>query len=198
MQIVLEILLLVLAYLCGAIPFGYIITKKKSGKNLLNLGSGNVGSTNVRRVLGSKLALVTQLLDMLKGFLPVAIYLLLKTETVLPYYPYLLAIGAIIGHDFSVFLNFKGGKGVNTTLGASIMLAPYAVLASVMIYYLVKWRFRYVSLGSLALAVALPLVEFLVNGASPTFYYLGICTFLSVFLHRANILRLINGTELPS
>lgn len=198
MQIYLEIVVLVMVYLCGAIPFGYIITKQQTGKNILDLGSGNVGSTNVRRTVGSKLAFVCQLLDMLKGFLPVAIYLLLKPATVLPYYPYLLAIVAILGHDFSVFLKFKGGKGVNTTLGASILLSPYAVLAAVMIYYLVKWRFKYVSLGSLALAVALPVVEVFVNDFSPTFYYLGLCAFFIIILHWANIIRLIKGTELPS
>lgn len=198
MHIFLEIVVLVLAYLCGAIPFGYLITKKQTGKNILELGSGNVGSTNVRRAVGSKLALVTQLLDMLKGFFPVAFFLLIKQETVLPYYPYLLAIAAIIGHDFSVFLNFRGGKGVNTTLGASILLAPYAVLVSVLIYYMVKWRFKYVSLGSLAIAVALPFVGVLVNGVSPVFYYLVISAFLIVVLHWANIIRLLNGTELPS
>ena len=193
----LRIALVLFSYLLGAIPFGYLLTKITTGKNILKLGSGNMGSTNVGRVAGKKTAIITQLLDMSKGFLPVAIYLLLfngetgKSE----FYLYCVALAPIIGHDFSVFLIFKGGKGVNTTLGASVLLAPISVFISVGVHFIVRLIFKYVSLGSIILGIALPLSELLIHGFSPTFYFLLVCMFLIIFTHRSNIIRLINNQE---
>ena len=193
-----NILFLLLTYLLGSIPFGYLITKYYTGKNILELGSGNVGSTNVKRIAGKKLSVITQVLDMFKGLLPIALFLIIDPITSIPYYIFMLALAAIIGHDFSLFLKFKGGKGVNTTLGASLLIAPYAVLIAVGIYFLVKWRFKFVSLGSIALAIAMPLTELIIYGITPSFLYLTICSVLIIFLHRKNIVRLLQGTELPS
>ena len=125
-----EISGLFVAYLLGAVPFGFILTKMSTGKNIMHEGSGNVGSTNVKRIAGRKISIYTQVLDMLKGLLPVAIFLLLDdkvTSGFHPYYVYGLAMAAIIGHDFSIYIRFRGGKGVNTTLGASFLLAPWSV-----------------------------------------------------------------------
>ncbi len=202
MVLLLEIFLLLVTYLWGSIPFGYLLTKRAIGENILELGSGNVGSTNVKRIAGKKMAVITQLLDLFKGFLPVALYMYFNTygsfTATIPYYSYLLGITSIIGHDFSVFLKFKGGKGVNTTLGASVLVAPYAVFISVALYYIVKWRFKYVSLGSILLGIALPLSELLFNHITPTFYYLLICSALIIVRHQKNISRLVRGTELQS
>lgn len=193
-----QIFFLLITYLWGSIPFGYLLTKYSTGKNITEFGSGNVGSTNVKRIAGKKISIITQLLDMLKGLLPVAIFLIFNTDPALYNYIFLLAIAAILGHDFSLFLKFKGGKGVNTTLGASLLLAPYSVFISVGIYYIVKWRFKYVSLGSIVLAIGLPLIEIILYGTTPTFYYLMISSILIILLHRKNIVRLVKGTELLS
>ncbi|MFA9389457.1 MAG: glycerol-3-phosphate 1-O-acyltransferase PlsY [Prolixibacteraceae bacterium] len=195
----LEIGCLVLTYLLGSIPFGYILTKAKTGKNILEAGSGNVGSTNVRRVAGKKIALYTQLLDMFKGLLPVALFLYFTKFQGMEtpgYFFYALALAAILGHNFSIFLKFKGGKGVNTTLGASLLLAPYSVFSAVLVYYVIKWRFKFVSLGSLCLGLTLPLVELILHRFSSTFYYLLICSLLIFLMHWKNILRLLQGNEL--
>lgn len=196
----LKISFVLLSYLIGSIPFGYLLTKFYTGKDILKLGSGNVGSTNVRRFAGRKIAVITQLLDMTKGFLPVAIYLFFVDEKTgnSDFYVLWLALAAIIGHDFSVFLKFKGGKGVNTTLGASILIAPVSVFISVAIYFLVKWQFKFVSLGSLILGISLPITELIFHGLTSTFYYLLVCMVLIILLHRTNIIRLFNRRELSS
>ena len=193
-----EISLIVLTYLLGSVPFGYVFTRRFTGKNIREQGSGNIGSTNVRRVAGPKAALFTQLCDMLKGLLPVTGILLALYAKCYPFneiYVYLIALAAILGHNFSLFLRFNGGKGVNTTLGASILLSPLPVLSGVLVYYLVKWKTKYVSLGSLSLSVSLPIVEFLIHGLSNQFYYFMLCAALIILMHLPNINRLIKGTE---
>jgi len=194
----LEISLILVAYLIGSVPFGYIFTKQIAGINIREHGSGNIGSTNVRRVAGPKVALVTQLCDMLKGLLPVAAVMYLQFRNIYifdAYFIFAVGLASILGHNFSLFLKFKGGKGVNTTLGASLLLAPISVFASVLVYYLVKWRSRYVSLGSLFLALTLTLTELVIHPVSFLFYYLLSCTLLIVLMHISNIKRLLEGTE---
>ena len=199
MNSAMPIILIVATYLIGSIPVGYLLTRYATGKNIREYGSGNIGSTNVKRIAGKKIALITQLLDMLKGLLPVSLYLLFFSNSgAASYWVYGIALAAILGHDFSVFLKFKGGKGVNTTLGASVLLAPVAVFGSVALYFIVKWRFKYVSLGSLVLAAALPIISFIQNNITPTFYYLLICTALITVLHAKNIQRLLRNEEIPS
>lgn len=193
-----EILLVLVTYLWGSIPFGYLLTKFSLGENILEFGSENIGSTNVRRIAGKRLSIITQLLDMLKGLLPVALFLVCNTSISTPNYVFFLALAAIVGHDFSVFLKFKGGKGVNTTLGASLLLAPYSVFISVAVYFIVKWQFKYASLGSIALALTMPIIELILHQGTPTLYYLLACSFLIILLHQNNIRRLIKGTELSS
>ena len=193
-----EIALILFAYLLGAIPFGYIFTRKYLGKNIMELGSGNIGSTNVERIGGKKLGLLTQVCDISKGLIPVSIVYILNIKGVYnfnEYYIYLVALTPILGHDFSVFLKLKGGKGVNTTLGASVLLAPVAVAISVLIYYLVKWKFKTVSIGSMVLALTLLIFELVSHKVGLLFYYLLICTLLIVFKHIPNIKRLLNKTE---
>jgi len=193
-----EISLILVAYLIGSVPFGYIFTKQIAGINIREHGSGNIGSTNVRRVAGPKVALLTQLCDMFKGLLPVAAVMYVQFRNIYifdAYFIYAVGLASVLGHNFSLFLKFKGGKGVNTTLGASLLLAPISVFASVLVYYLVKWRSRYVSLGSLFLAGTLTLTEFVIHPVSYLFYYLLSCTLLIVLMHISNIKRLLEGTE---
>jgi len=196
-----EILLILTAYIIGSIPFGYIFTRKYTGKSILELGSGNIGSTNVGRIAGKKIAVLTQACDMSKGLLPVALVYFLNIENFYhfeEYDFYLVALATILGHDFSLFLKLKGGKGVNTTLGASLLLAPFSVLLSVLIYLIVKWRYKYVSLGSICLAISLTISDLVVHEISFLFYYLLICSSLIIIKHIPNIKRLLNGTEYQS
>jgi glycerol-3-phosphate acyltransferase PlsY len=198
MKIELEVLFVFIAYLVGAIPFGYIFTKRFAGINIREHGSGNIGSTNVRRVAGNKIAIATQLCDMLKGLLPVATVMYLQINNIYTfdtYFIYAIGIASVLGHNFSIFLKFKGGKGVNTTLGASVLLAPFSVFASVLIYFVVRWLSKYVSLGSLFLAVTLTLTDLIIHPVSELFYYLLTFTILIVVMHIPNIKRLIDGTE---
>lgn len=200
MSITLQIAFILLSYFLGAIPFGYILTRHFTGKNIMKIGSGNIGSTNVKRIAGKKIAIITQLLDMFKGFLPVVLYLYFidDKKTISEFYVYYVALSTIIGHDFSIFLKFKGGKGVNTTLGTSVLIAPFSVFISVLIYFIVKWRLKYVSLGSIILGIALPIIELFIHSLSSTFYYLVVCMLLIILRHRTNINRLIQNQELSS
>lgn len=193
-----EIAFLLLAYISGAVPYGYILTKKYTGKIILQTGSGNIGSTNVARVAGKKISIMVQLADMLKGLIPVLC--LLFVNFIYPnYFPdsfkFLVAFATILGHNYSVFLIFKGGKGVNTTLGASVLLAPIEVFSSVAVFFIVKWRLKYVSMGSIALASMLPLTGLIIYGVNFNFYYLLACAFMILFRHKSNIKRLITGAE---
>jgi glycerol-3-phosphate acyltransferase PlsY len=196
-----EILLVLLAYLLGSIPFGYLFTKKLTGKNILDLGSGNIGSTNVGRIAGKKVAVLTQVCDMSKGLLPVLLVYFLNTGNIFPFEKYficLVALSTIIGHDFSIFLKLKGGKGVNTTLGASLLLAPYSVAVSVLFYFIIKWKFKFVSLASICLAFFLTITDLVIHEISFLTLYLCLCSGLILIQHRGNMMRLVVGTELRS
>jgi len=187
-----------LAYLSGSIPFGYLLVKGKTGKNIMQSGSGNIGSTNVRRVAGKKISAFTQLLDMAKGLIPVGAYLLLFNKGFLNLqydFVYAIALATILGHNYSIFLKFKGGKGVNTTLGASVLFAPIPVFTSVAVYFISKSILKYVSASSLALAIALPVTALIISGIDMLFYYLLVCSILILFQHRSNIIRLSHGKE---
>jgi acyl phosphate:glycerol-3-phosphate acyltransferase len=195
-----EILLLLFAYLSGSIPFGYILTKRFTGLNILKQGSGNIGSTNVGRIAGKKVAIIVQILDMLKGLIPVALVLLLQKLHVTDfpdYFIFLQAFATIIGHDFSIFLRFRGGKGVNTTLGATVLLAPLSVFCAVGVYYFIKWRFKYVSAGSLAIAITLTIATVIFYPDHYLWAYLFACSCLIVIRHIPNLKRLRAGDELP-
>jgi len=191
-------LLLFLAYLSGAVPYGYLLTRKSTGLNILKEGSGNIGSTNVGRIAGKTVALQVQLLDMMKGLLPVALVLFLDTMVRMDfpdYFVFLVALLTTIGHNFSVFLRFRGGKGVNTTLGASVLLAPISVFSSVAVYFLVKWQLKFVSAGSIALALFLPLSGVLFSPNKLIHFYLLVCCLLILLRHTGNLKRLIAGQE---
>ena len=135
---------------------------------------------------------------MSKGLILVLIVYVLNIKEIcslLEYYIYLVAIVTIIGHDFSIFLKLKGGMGVNTTLGASVLLAAVAVGISVLIYFLVKWKFKTVSIGSIVLALTLLIFELVSHKVGLLFYYLLICTVLILIKHIPNIKRLLNKSE---
>ncbi|MCC6547064.1 glycerol-3-phosphate 1-O-acyltransferase PlsY [Candidatus Sumerlaeota bacterium] len=190
-----DVLLLFACYLVGAIPTGLLVSRLLGGINIREHGSRNIGATNVWRVLGWKLGLLTFAIDVLK-----AAAILLAVEQ-LPQGPiqHLLVFGGVavlLGNFFNVFLNFKGGKGVATSLGVFLALAPKAILLAFLIFLVVFAISRYVSLGSLCAAVALPLLTYYFHrGDQALLVMVIIVAVLVIVKHRTNIVRLLNGTE---
>ena len=164
-------------------------------------GSKNTGSTNAARVLGAKLGILTLILDISKGLVPTLIAILLKVDffenlTKIENFDYVLVgICAILGHVFSIFMNFKGGKAVATTLGVFLVLVPKAILFAAIVFFVVFAIFRYVSLSSILAAVSLPIFTYFLY-QQIIYVILGILiAILIVAKHKSNIERLRNGTE---
>ena len=188
---VLTILLIVIAYLVGSIPSGFILGRL-AGVDVRDAGSGNIGATNVARVLGKGRGLLTLLADTAKGFVPVFIgqRLGLSDAAVA-----LVAIAAFLGHLYPVFLRFRGGKGVATAFGALLALAPLATLIMIFIFGAAVLGSRRVSLGSMAAALAAPIALWVF---SYSVELVAMSAFLWVMItlrHRDNIKRLLAGTE---
>lgn len=182
------------AFLCGSIPFGLVLVKLAGKGDVRQHGSGNIGATNVSRVGGKALGVVTLLLDVLKGFLPVFVAKKLGLgESALS----LLSLAAVLGHMFTPWLAFKGGKGVATALGVALAFRAGMVLPALGVFIAVLLVFRYVSLGSVLSAFALPLI-LVWRGATPVVLLLWIDIALLVILkHHENIRRLLKGAETP-
>jgi len=189
--VVKEILLVAVAYLVGAIPTGLLLGKAM-GVDIRASGSGNIGATNAYRTLGKKVGILTLAGDCLKGIVPV---LALKLMGVPDLWVVLGGLAAFLGHVYTVFLGFKGGKGVATALGVFLVISPLAVLCSLMVFLLVVWKWRYVSLGSITAAAAMPLFVILIEHKSfPTLLAIIVASII-VQKHRENIERLKAGTE---
>ncbi len=211
------VLALAIAYLLGAVPFGYLLVKWKTGGDVRSSGSGNIGATNVARVLGRKLGYAVFALDVLKGATPVALAGLwlhgssagaaLAGPAMLGLW-LLTAFAAIAGHIFPVWLGFRGGKGVATSLGVVLAIYPFFTLPglialAVWVVFALIWR--YVSLASIAAAVAFPaalLAMSLAFGGAwaprhiwPLLAFGVAMPLLVILRHRTNIARLIAGTE---
>jgi acyl-phosphate glycerol 3-phosphate acyltransferase len=199
-------LTIVLSYLLGAIPFGYLIAHCR-GVDLFRQGSGNIGATNVGRLLGRRFGILVFLLDFAKGALPAAAASWLAAESAegngLPRdsLPVLAGLAAFLGHVFPVYLGFRGGKGVATGAGAVAVLAPGPALGALLVWLVVVCAFRYVSLASLAAAAALCLLRLgLVEGpfAEGNRIVTGFCLLAAALValrHRGNVGRLLHGTE---
>jgi glycerol-3-phosphate acyltransferase PlsY len=190
------------AYLLGSVPTGYLLIRLFRHQDIRAVGSGNIGATNVLRSGGKKLGLVTFLLDTLKGC--AAVWLggflgaLLMPATPLRTAEAIAALCAIVGHMFTVWLRFKGGKGVATGFGVFLASAPWAALAAVAVFILVFLLSRYVSLASILGALSFPLFAlFLVHGPQSTAFLATqwIAALLIVAKHHQNIRRLLTGTE---
>jgi len=187
--------LLVLSYLVGATPTSYLVGKALHDVDLREHGSGNLGATNAFRVLGWRSALPVMVVDVAKGFVPVALFPGLAGAG----FSWSLAFGAaaIFGHMFSVWVHFRGGKGVATSAGVFLALAPGAVGAAAIVWALVVAATRYVSLGSIAAALALPLFVTLLGGEGEK-GLIGFTIALAVavvWAHRSNVRRLLKGEE---
>lgn len=190
------ILSLFIAYLVGSIPCAYIYCKLR-GKDIRKEGSGNVGATNAGRIFGKSAFFTVFLFDALKGFLPVYFLASLTNNEILSKELFQLFIfsAALAGHIWTIFLNFKGGKGVATSVGGLIALMPLICLEGMVIFGLTFMITRTVSIGSIIAAAVLPLLVWLHKLPISLLIFSIILSALIIFTHRSNILRLINGTE---
>jgi len=188
----------ILAYLLGSIPTGYLMARAK-GIDIRTVGSGNIGATNVFRALGKVPGIITLVIDCAKGVVavllvpPVAARAFSVEQT--PALALVSALAVILGHNYTCWLKFKGGKGIATSAGALLGLAWLATLICLGVWVLVFLAGRYVSLASIAAAVALPIAVFFTQKTGPLFYLSLALAALAIWRHRANIRRLCNGTE---
>jgi len=181
-----------LGYLMGSVPFGYILTRLFAGRDIRREGSGNIGATNVSRTLGWKGGLATMVLDVAKGAVPVALAAHFNPH---PLAAGLAGLAAVLGHCYPLFLGFKGGKAVATSLGVFLVLAPLPCLAAAGIFILVISLTRFVSLGSILAAVSFPFLLLLFRKPEPTAVMAACIAGLIVWRHRENIGRLVRREE---
>jgi acyl phosphate:glycerol-3-phosphate acyltransferase len=185
--------LLVVAYVVGAIPTSHLAGRLR-GVDLRRQGSGNLGATNAFRVLGWRAALPVVVVDMAKGWVPTALFPLWAGTGSLEW---ALAYGAlaIVGHVFSVFVGFKGGKGVATSAGVFLALAPWAVLIGFVVWGISVVLTRIVSVGSILAALVLPFAVFATNAPRTVFWLALALSLFVIYAHRENIRRLARGEE---
>ncbi len=189
------------AYVAGATPFGYFAGKMR-GIDIRQHGSGNIGATNVFRVLGKRTGIPVFILDMLKGYLPVVITRTVAgNQGIEPEWPSIAAaIGSVLGHNFTFWLQFKGGKGIATSAGVLLALLPLTVGAALAAWILLFYTTRYVAVASIAAALMVPAVTvalhiFRGEPGMPLVWFSLLIGLLAVWRHRSNIRRLLNGTE---
>jgi glycerol-3-phosphate acyltransferase PlsY len=205
--------IVILSYLVGSIPTSIIVTKISKGIDIRDYGSGNAGGTNVMRVLGWKQGLLVILLDALKGVLAVVIIARLHYGSMpfnnptpfddFTFIQIIAGVSAVIGHIWTVFAGFRGGKGIATALGMLLMISTVDMLVAIGVFIIVVGISRYVSLGSIIGAIAVPLTlvirENLFNvdipGYNTLLPFVVFVTLLVIYTHRKNIVRLANGNE---
>jgi len=200
-----KIILVICSYLFGAFPTAYIVYKIRKGGDIRRYGSGNVGGTNITRTLGVSLGIITIITDMVKGFIPVLVVcLIFPNDLVLIS---ISAVAVILGHDFPVYINFKGGKGIATSYGVIVALSSLPYLSNPVwleilpiFIILITWAvvfliFRIVSVGSLVAAIATPLSFFFSKYPLPVVIAGIFMCVLAFITHRNNIKRLIKGEE---
>ncbi|MBX7246463.1 MAG: glycerol-3-phosphate 1-O-acyltransferase PlsY [Candidatus Sumerlaeaceae bacterium] len=187
---------LVIAYFVGSIPTGLLLGNAFRGIDLREHGSGNLGATNAFRILGTKLGVSVLGLDMLKGLAPVAVLpAILGISPASPGTQLLIGAAAIAGHVFSIFVNFKGGKGVATALGVYLAIAPYPTLATLAVGIAIILISGYVSLASLFGAIFLPLVLYWNAYPFSVVVVTEIIAIMVIVRHKGNAERILNGTE---
>jgi len=206
-------IIIILSYLVGSIPSGIIVTKAVKGIDIREHGSGNAGGTNVMRVLGWKHGLFVILLDAIKGAFAVVVvarlfYGPLPFENVSPFDDFTLVqiiagVAAVIGHVWTVFAGFKGGKGIATALGMLLMIITVEMLIALGVFILVVTISRYVSLGSLIAAISIPISLILrenvlhehISGYTTILPFVIFLAFFVIYTHRRNVVKILNGTE---
>ena len=192
MTVVSILLITIIGYLLGAISFAVIIARSK-GVDIFKEGSGNPGATNVKRILGKKWGYTVFSLDALKGFTAAGLPLIVYGDDRLAV---IGLIAAILGHSFSVFFKFRGGKGVATTIGGLLALMCPVVLIGLVVWLIIFYTKRIVALASIFFAVTLPISSYFIYGTEePRFYLAVILAFFIVVRHCSNIIRMFSGRE---
>lgn len=193
MEIVIAILI---SYIIGSIPTGYIVVKVFTGQDIRTIGSGSTGATNVKRVMGKNWFFAVMLLDALKGALPVILAKIFATTFVsIGLIPVLCAIAVILGHSKSVFLKFSGGKSVASGVGTILALNIQVGIIIAVIWGITTYISKYVSLGSIIALALSPLFMYLYKEPISYIIYCVLGAIYIIYLHRSNILRLVNGSE---
>jgi len=206
-------IIVVLSYLVGSVPNSIIVSKMVRGIDIRQHGSGNAGGTNVMRVLGWRYGIFVIILDAVKGIIAVILiarlhYGPLPFENVSPFDDFTLVqiiagVAAVIGHIWTIFAEFKGGKGIATALGMLMMLITVEMLIAIGVFLIVVTISKYISLGSLVAALSIPLSLILrenvlhdhINGYNTILPFVIFLTLLVIFTHRKNLIRIFNGTE---
>ena len=187
------------AYLIGSIPISFIFAKLMKGVDIRDYGSGNVGATNLLRIAGKLPAILALVLDMVKGVIAVTLvaFIFFNPESRLNFELYRLILGltAICGHIRPVFLKFKGGKGVATSAGVLLIVAPKVLGVGLLVWLLIVAIFRYVSLGSIMAAVSLPVSAAIFGGPIELVAFCVTICFIASYMHKSNITRLLRNEE---
>lgn len=202
MPVVGYILTVVLGYLLGSIPNGFLVAQAR-GVDIRTIGSGNIGATNVFRALGTPAGVAVLLADALKGWVAVALVANLLCHGTYPdagaqareWFRIVAGLAAILGHNYTCWLHFKGGKGIATSAGVLAALVPWPLLIILGIWIIVFALTRYVSLASISASFALPFATWLTNGSSTLVIITAAMAALAIYKHKSNIQRLIQGTE---
>lgn len=189
-----NILFFLFAFLVGSIPWGYVIGKLK-GVDLRKVGSGNIGATNVLRTVGRKEALLTLILDLSKGTVPVLLFRTIYPTEESFFFAGIVGISAILGHCYSPWLKFKGGKGVATSLGVLLAYVPLAGVITILIWITSYKLSKISSLGALVAFALLPGIVFLLGYSREVLLFTVLITIIIYLRHRENIVRLIQGKE---
>ncbi|MDZ4122531.1 MAG: glycerol-3-phosphate 1-O-acyltransferase PlsY [Candidatus Cloacimonadaceae bacterium] len=197
-ELIIRIAMVILAYLIGSIPFGYLIGKIFYKKDIRQSGSGNIGATNALRSFGVSVGIFVLSLDLLKGFLAILLarYLLADFNV----YIVLSGLFVILGHVFPIFLQFKGGKGVATSAGVFLALSTVPLLITLLSFIIIVWITRFVSVGSILSAICfhiLVLSQEVINNTNniALVVFTTVVVLLLIYKHQDNLARLLNGTE---
>jgi len=187
-------------YLLGSVPTGLLLTKLFSKADPRKIGSKNIGATNIFRTSGKALGVLTLVGDLLKGLIPtvIAMHWAPVDEWGLSYHGWvaLAGLSPFLGHVFSIFLGFKGGKGVATALGVYFPISTISVLIEFLVFAGIVWKWRFISLGSIACATTIPILISLFRSDSQAYFILSvIIAALILYRHQSNISRLLQGTE---
>lgn len=191
------LVLLVAAYLLGAVPFGQLVAKAV-GKDLSRSGSGNTGAANAYRTLGVKGGVLVLLADLLKGTLACLLgHVALLPAFAIPAAKAVFGLLAVVGHNYSVFRGFKGGKGIATTFGVMLAMSPRVALLAALLWVACVALTKYASVGSLLAVIAMPLLLAFYKGELAYILFGVVAAGLAIFRHRENLERLRQGRELP-
>jgi glycerol-3-phosphate acyltransferase PlsY len=182
------------AYFTGSIPTGYLFAKAR-GVDIRKTGSGNIGATNVFRILGKGAGIAVLLIDAMKGFIPCKFYHFGAAPGTLETHALIAGLFAILGHNYTCWLRFKGGKGIATSAGVLLALTPKGFLIVLLVWIIVFFISKFVSLASILAAAALPFAVYFTGGARRIVMLSAVLGALAIYKHKTNIQRLLSGTE---